>query len=256
MISWKYSLEKINGELELAKKKKEALDNLLNRGKVSQLTYDSITQEIGEAIAEIEAKQDALVEKMRVKINELEQQMKTLEHLLVNSEIRHISGEIEDDAYNRECNVLSLGLETTKHELDEIKEAISNLSEKDIDLPPPSPTPPPLQTEEETAQLEPDTEKRLEIVMDTETTTSIETTVEEQPTIEEEVEVPVEQSVESEDYPEVPVEEVEESFRSEETPFSQEVEQPETAEEIEETQTETSQETSIEEETTKTEEQE
>ena len=186
MISWKYSLEKINGELELAKKKKQALTKLLDEGKVSQPTYDSFSNEIADAIAEIEAKQNALVEKMRTKTNELEQQMKTLEFLLVNSEIRHVSGEIEEEAYNRECNVLSLGLETTRQELNEIKDAISNISEQSLGLPPP----PPLQVEEETTLVEPEAEKRLEIVMDTETTTSIETAVEGQPTAEEELEVP------------------------------------------------------------------
>ena len=253
MISWKYSLEKINGELELAKKKKQALTKLLDEGKVSQPTYDSFSNEIADAIAEIEAKQNALVEKMRTKISELEQQMKTLEFLLVNSEIRHVSGEIEEEAYNRECNVLSLGLETTRQELNEIKDAISNLSEQSIGLPPP----PPLQVEEETAKVEPETEQRLEIVMDTETTTSIETTVEEQPTVEE-AETPIEQVVEQEENVEAPVEEVEESFRGEEQPLSEEAETSEATSEVQaefqqedtqEIQEEVPQEVTVEEET-------
>lgn len=205
-------MEEINGELELAKKKKQALEKLFNEGKVSQLTYDSFSNDISKAIAEIEAKQKTLVEKMTSKVDELEQQMKTLEHLLVNSEIRHVSGEIEEEIYTHECNVLSLGLETTKQELNEIKEAISNIGEQDLDLPSP-------QSEEETASMEPETEKRLEIVMDTETTTSIETTVEEEPTSEE-IEVPVETAPEQEESIESPVEEAQTLFQSEEPPLS------------------------------------
>lgn len=231
MISWKYSLEKINGELELAKKKKQALDKLLDEGKVSQPTYDSFNNEVAEAISEIEAKQNSLVDKMKVKIGELEQQMKTLEHLLVNSEIRHISGEIAEESYDSECSVLSLGLETTKLELNEIKEAISNISGQDIGNPPPPP--PSTQVEEEIAKVEPDTEKRLEIVMDTETTTSIETTVEEQPPVEAETEAPVESVLEQEEAAEpLAEEETSESFREEETQLSEEAETPETAEEV------------------------
>jgi hypothetical protein len=175
LISWKYSLEKIDGELELAKKKKQALDKLLNEGKVSQTTYDSFSEDVAQAIEEIESRQKMLVDKMESKISELEQQMRTLESLLVNSEIRHISGELENDAYDRECNVLSLGLETTKSELDEIKEAVSAIS-GGTDLPDLHPS----DAGEEASDDELDTEKRLEIVMDTETTTSIETSVEEQ----------------------------------------------------------------------------
>ncbi len=229
-------MEEINGELELAKKKKQALEKLFNEGKVSQLTYDSFSNDISKAIAEIEAKQKTLVEKMTSKVEELEQQMKTLEHLLVNSEIRHVSGEIEEEIYTHECNVLSLGLETTKQELNEIKEAISNIGEQDLDLPSP-------QSEEETASMEPETEKRLEIVMDTETTTSIETTVEEQPTSEE-IEVPVETAPEQEESIESPVEEAQTLFQSEEPPLST------TSEEIDEADPVGSQEFKDEEETT------
>jgi len=239
-------LEKINGELELAKKKKQALEKLFNEGKVSQPTYDSFSNEVSEAIAEIETKQRALVEKMKAKIGELEQQMKTLEHLLVNSEIRHVSGEIEEEVYGHECDVLSLGLETTRQELNEIKEAISNLSEQDADLP----SPPSLQSEEETIPVEPESEKRLEIVMDTETTTSIETTVEEQPKVEEEMEAPVETVSEQEEAIESPVEEAQESFQSEETPLSEEAEVSEASEEIQEVEAEGSEEFQDEEETT------
>lgn len=239
-------MEKIDGELELAKKKKQALDKLFEAGKVSQPTYDSFSNEVAEAITEIEAKQISLGEKMKTKISELEQQLKTLEFLLVNSEIRHVSGEIEEEAYNRECNVLSLGLETTRQELNEIKEAISDLSEQNIGLSPPSP----LQVEEaEAAPVEPETEERLEIVMDTETTTSIETTLEEQPTIPEETEVLVETVSEQEEHKEPPVEEAQESFRNEETPSSEEAETSETLEDTQETHEEVSEEDPVEEET-------
>jgi chromosome segregation ATPase len=221
LISWKYSLDKINGELELARKKKQALDKLLEEGKVSQPTYESFNHEVAEAIAEIEAKQNSLVEKMRAKISELEQQMKTLESLLVNSEIRHVSGEIEEEAYTRECNVLSLGLETTKHELNEIKDAISNLSEQNTN---PPPLPP--ETESEPAEAEPNSEERLEIVMDTETTTSSETTMEEQTAVEGDADAPVE-----------PVEEPTENTAAEPSVVEEEPFRPDDAQPTEETHT-------------------
>jgi len=185
LISWKYSLEKINGELDLAKKKKKALDKLFDEGKVSQPTYDSFNNEVAQAIADIETNQKALVGKMNTKIAELEQQMKTLEYLLVNSEIRHVSEEIEEETYERERDVLALGLETTRQELNIIKEAISNISEQDLG----QPTQPLIQSEEESIQVETETENQIEISVDTETTTELDPTLEqteteEQPTLE------------------------------------------------------------------------
>ena len=169
MISWKYSLEKINGELDLAKKKKHALDKLLGDGKVSQMTYDSFSNEVAQAIAEIEAKQKTLVEKMTKKISELEQQMKTLEFLLVNSEIRHVSGEIEEDTYNREHDVLSLGLDTTRNELNEIKEAVTSISEHEITIQEPT-----------ESQIEPETQEDVAVEMNTESSIPTETSFEQE----------------------------------------------------------------------------
>lgn len=190
MISWKYSLEKINGELDLARKKKQVLDKLLSDGKVSQPTYTSFTDEIADAITEIELKQKALADKMKTKTDELEQQIKTLEHLLVNSEIRHVAGETDDDTYDHECSILSLGLDTTRRELNDIKDAIAHLNDPAADAapePPPPDAPDAVPNATDTAEpqpepepeAEPEPEKRLEIIVDSEETTTIESTVEE-----------------------------------------------------------------------------
>jgi chromosome segregation ATPase len=187
-------LEKINGELDLARKKKQVLDKLLSDGKVSQPTYTSFTDEIADAITEIELKQKALADKMKTKTDELEQQLKTLEHLLVNSEIRHVAGETDDDTYDHECSILSLGLDTTRRELTDIRDAITHLSDPAAEVdatpepPPPEalapetadpPAPEPEPEAEAEAEAEPEPEKRLEIIVDSEETTTIESTVEE-----------------------------------------------------------------------------
>ena len=128
LISWKHSFKKLNEENEMAKKKKQALDNLLNTGRISQSTYDLFNNEIDEAIAEIERQQKGLLEKMNSKMEELEEQIKTLEMLLANFEIQHVTGEVDDEVYQSEIGVLSMGIETAKHELDVVREAVNQLS--------------------------------------------------------------------------------------------------------------------------------
>ncbi|NWG10429.1 CdvA-like protein [Candidatus Bathyarchaeota archaeon] len=128
MISWKHSFKRLSEENEMAKKKKEALDNLLGNGRISQSTYDVFKGEIDEAIAEIERQQKALLEKMNSKMAELEEQVKTLEMLLANFEIQHVTGEIDEEVYQHEINILSVGIETAQHELDTVKEAVNQLS--------------------------------------------------------------------------------------------------------------------------------
>ena len=128
LISWKHAFKRLNEEYEMAKKKKQALDNLLNAGKISQLTHEVFNKEIDEAVAEIETQQMALLEKMNSKMKELEEQIKTLEMLFANFEIQHVAGEVDEETYQREISVLSVGLETAKHELDTVREAVTQLS--------------------------------------------------------------------------------------------------------------------------------
>jgi hypothetical protein len=128
LISWKHSFKKLNEENEMAKKKKQALDNLLNSGRISQSTYDLFNNEIDEAIAEIERQEKGLLEKMNSKMEELEEQIKTLEMLLANFEIQHVTGEVDEEVYQSEMGILSMGIETAKHELDVVREAVNQLS--------------------------------------------------------------------------------------------------------------------------------
>jgi hypothetical protein len=128
MISWKRSLWTLNEEYEVARKKKQALDNLLSTGRISQSTHDMFDMEIAEAIDEIENRQKTLLQKMNVKIAQLGDQVKTLEILLADFEIEHITGEIDEETYQREINVLSMGLETSRLELNSIKEAADQLA--------------------------------------------------------------------------------------------------------------------------------
>ncbi len=127
-ISWKYTFKRLNEEYEIAKKKQQALDNLYASGKISQGIKDSFNIEISAAIVAIEKQQKDLVEGMQVKTQDLENQLKTLETLLASYEIQHVAGEIEDDIYEREISLLTTGLETTKNELNTIKQVTYQLT--------------------------------------------------------------------------------------------------------------------------------
>src|SRR4030042_1560661 len=96
LISWKHSFKRLNEEYEIAKKKKQALDNLFESGRISQATRDSFDNDINAVITEIEKQQKDLLVKMQGKAQELESQLKTLETLLANYEIQHVVGKIEE----------------------------------------------------------------------------------------------------------------------------------------------------------------
>jgi hypothetical protein len=128
LISWKHSFKRLNEEYEIAKKKKQALDSLFEKGRISQSTHESFSSEIAQGMAEIERQQKDLLEKMKTKMNELENHVKTLEMLFANYEIQHVAGEVDEEVYQHEINILTVGLETAKHELETVKDAINQLS--------------------------------------------------------------------------------------------------------------------------------
>ena len=132
VISWKQSFTKLGEELETAKKKKQVLDCLLDTGRISQSTHDLFNADIAEAIADVERQQKALLQKMDSKIAELEEQIKTLEVLLANFEIQHVTGEVSEEVYQREIDVLSMGLEASRQELDALRDAASQLLHKNV----------------------------------------------------------------------------------------------------------------------------
>lgn len=166
LISWKHSFRRLNEEYDVARKKRQALDKLLDTGKISQSTHGIFNKEIDDAIADIEKQQKALLEKMAAKVVELEGQIKTLEILLANFEIRHVTGEIDEAAYQRENDLLTAGLDAAKQELDEVKDATDQLASGDFMID--EAEPPPQQNEvaqpevkfiDETPQAENETAK-------------------------------------------------------------------------------------------------
>jgi len=117
--------------MDLVKRKKHVLDDLYNAGKISQYTYEYLGKEVTEEIAEVEARRKALTERMTRKLNQLEEQLKTLEIFLAISEMAYAAEEISQEVHTAESNALSLGMEATKQESNTLKEVIIQLIPKE-----------------------------------------------------------------------------------------------------------------------------
>ena len=125
MISWKRSYETVSNELELVKRKKQALDGLFNTGRISQSTYDYLNKDITESLRAIEERQKDLMEKMTTRATELEKQVISLEIFLADLEIHYAAGEIDEEPHRHQADAISLGLEATKQELGTLKDLLS-----------------------------------------------------------------------------------------------------------------------------------
>jgi len=148
LVTWKDFFEKINAELDMTNRKKQALENLHSAGRISQFAYECLNKELSDEIEQVEVRRKALAEKMTSKLNELEEQRMALEMFLANTEMAHVAGEIDDEIHAKESSALDLGLEATKQELNWIKEVVIQLVPKEAETPS---TEAPIETAEVTA---------------------------------------------------------------------------------------------------------
>lgn len=147
LVNWKSSFERVNTELEIARKKKHALDGLREAERISQFAYECLNKGLTEEIQQVEAERKALTEKMSRKLNELQEQHIALEMFLANTEMAYAAGEISEELHGKESVALDIGLEATKEELNWIKEAIIQLVPNEKESFTPATEPAPSETE-------------------------------------------------------------------------------------------------------------
>lgn len=117
-------------DLDLLKKKKQTLDELMSSNRISRQTYECLSREINDALSDMEKYVESLSCKMRSRAENLEKQASLLEVFLANIEMLHAAGEIDIETYERQSKAISLGLESTRNEIAEIKRILESLSAK------------------------------------------------------------------------------------------------------------------------------
>ena len=128
MSSWKRSFEATCRELEMARRKKQALDELLAKNRMSQPTYQHLLSSLEENIRHLEAHQRSLAQKMTKRVEELQRQIEIFRLLMANLEMRHVSREVMPETYAKNKRTLTLGLEATENELNQIRNALARVA--------------------------------------------------------------------------------------------------------------------------------
>ncbi len=127
LSSWKNAFDVVHSELELAKRKKQALDELLGKNRMSQPTYEHLVGSLNENIDDLESHLKLLMQKMTERADELENQAELFKLFLVSLEMRNIAKELKQETYDKNKQAFELGLKATEDELAEIKGAITKV---------------------------------------------------------------------------------------------------------------------------------
>jgi flagellar hook assembly protein FlgD len=127
LSSWKASFEATRQELELAERKKQALDELLAKNRLSQPTYEHLASSLKETISDLQAHQRALAQTMTKRANELEKQAEMLKLFLAYLEMQNIAKQLDNETYTQQMQTFTLGLEATEAELSGIKNSLAKI---------------------------------------------------------------------------------------------------------------------------------
>ena len=128
--SWKQPFESIYRELEMTNIKKNSLDDLLARNRVSKPTYEYLLRNLDEEISKLEAHLKSLTKSMSKRINELQKQIKLFEVFFASLELLHIGFEVDEETYAQRREIMIKGIEASKKEMEEIKNALKKIGSK------------------------------------------------------------------------------------------------------------------------------
>lgn len=162
---WKVDAEKLMKEFALAHKRLQALDSLMHEGRITQYVYNDLRKTYEAATTELEEMRKILIEKLRVRADEVETQVRDLEKFLANIEVQHMTGEIDDEAYQLATNSLKLGLSQLNAEKKDVETLLAEITQPEAAPTPVTPTPPLTSPPPTPAVIKPPEERKPSIIL-------------------------------------------------------------------------------------------
>jgi len=122
----------LGSELERAKTKKQALENLFETRKISQMVYDRIAREVEEEITKIEKRTELQTHKISETIGELRNIIGLLEHHLTRIQIRFSVGEMDEKQFKREKDAYARGITSLRTQIGSLERALEGFSRREV----------------------------------------------------------------------------------------------------------------------------
>jgi len=120
-------------ELEKAERQRRALRDLLEAGKISQVTYDQVAGGVEKEIAEIERRRALLADETALKMDEVRGLIESLERQFADIQVSHSAGEMEEDRFQREKEIYTSGIKSLRMRLADIGNALKELRRKMVE---------------------------------------------------------------------------------------------------------------------------
>ena len=120
-------------ELEKAKRQRRALRDLLEAGKISQVTYDQAVEGVEKEIAEIERRRALLADETALKMDAVRGLIESLERQFADIQVSYSAGEMEEDRFQREKEIYTSGIKSLMMRLANLGNNLKELKRKVVE---------------------------------------------------------------------------------------------------------------------------
>lgn len=106
--SWRVSAEQVQRGIAQTEKRIDALDQLHSSGKISTHTYKNLKKSYDSVVGQRNGAREKLMAELKSRAGELADESNELEEFLANIEVQHLTGELDEEAYELAAGSLKL----------------------------------------------------------------------------------------------------------------------------------------------------
>ena len=127
LYDWAIEAEELTRELDLLRRRDQALNELTVSGDVNEAMYKQLKEQFRQARDDLLKRSDGAIQKLAERAQMLDEKVKVIQSLMANNKMHYTSGEIAEDGYNLANESIQNGLRHFLSEKKNIDEQINGL---------------------------------------------------------------------------------------------------------------------------------
>lgn len=166
--SWKVEAEDFRKEFDIVTRRLRALDELFSVGDIQKDVYEDLRKQHEDAINELKAKRQDLLDTLSQRTSVLTTQLRQLQTHLAGNKMLHSSGEFDDDNYKAASDAIEIGLvraTAERKDVDSIFNYLSKLDSTPSKINPPEPIAVPVSPPQQSNPVSPSSKEQQVMVL-------------------------------------------------------------------------------------------
>lgn len=127
--SWRIEVDHVTRDIAIARKRIQALDDLLKTGDVSQNIYEELSEAQKDSMNQMKERYELLLRKLTKKCEELRRQIDEMAKFLVDVKLEYKSSQIEEKEYKVAYNAIQMSLNAAIAEKKDLEGALARLTQ-------------------------------------------------------------------------------------------------------------------------------